>query len=251
MLKLYNSPFGYLILLNQLARIVTFICAITNTIKHDYKNKNTYPFRLYYLIALYEAKAAFIVLDSMLISGNQPSLDIVNSMMLSQGMFIILTHCIWCLGNARFWTFNMNLPSSIVGMLKKLCITTCISTAPIIVSNRYFGLYTFLTAPYYMFTVPLLVEEHIRYILNRKYNTLKALNYERNKLKDAVCPPANKPIITESIVSEGFQWPFVPQHYLCRAGLRGGLLNKGVFISYDYTFFSEANSIASANTILE
>ena len=127
-----------------------------------------------------------------------PSPDVVNYMILSQGMVILLVLSMWCLGNAS----NMNLPSSMDGMLKKLCKFTCIYTVPSSVSNQYYGLYTFCTTPYFIFTTPLLVEEHIRYILYRKYNNLKAINYEKNKLKGVAYPPAHKPIITESIVLE-------------------------------------------------
>lgn len=221
---------------------------VSDTIGHDYNNKNSFPFRLYYLFTLNEVMLTIITLENTLASDKTLSPDIINYSSATNVACIILAFCMLCLGNYRY----MNLSTHMQYIFRHLSNYACITMDPVLLNclDTRRGLYSGVYFTYFIYKAPLLLEEHIRYVLFRNANNLRALKYEVSKLKDAVCPIAGKPSISESIVYKRFKWPFVPQHFFCgQEELQGGFLHNNLFIKNN-TDCSETKAIALANRIL-
>ncbi len=143
------------------------------------------------------------------------------------------------------------LPSCINRIITKFNHYTCLDDSYILVDYAYNRaaldiLAVLLCLPHKM---PLVLEEHMRYVFYRARNNIRALQTEKSKIMGAVCPPAAKPLCVESLVLDGYKWPFVPQNYLCKHQLIGGFLRNNVFVA-DRDYQSNANVIAWANNIL-
>ena len=221
---------------------------VSDTIGHDYNNKNSFPFRLYYLFALYEVIVTINTLENMLTSGKALSPDIMYYSSATHVACTTLAFCMLCLGNYRC----MNLSTHMQYIFSHLSNYACITMDPVLLNclDIRRGLYTYVYSTYFIYKAPLLLEEHIRYVLFRNANNQRALKYEGSKLKDAVCPAAGKPSISEAIVYKRFKWPFVPQHFFCgQEELQEGFLHNNLFIK-DNTVCSETKAIALANRIL-